>query len=314
MGILQITLFGGVHITYNNWQTEVMLTRESQALLAYLLLHRHRLHSRDVLAGVFWGEQSQEKARGSLNTALWKLKKALEPEGIPSGTYLKNCCPGDIGFNQSSKYWLDIEVFEREVNQTLSCNFQTVEYPQASSLDSTLELYQGELLEGFYDNWVLWERERLRTLYLKGLIYLLQYYRFHAKYENAIAYGQKILNLDPIREEIHRELMWLYLQNGERALALRQYEICRSTLAENYDISPMEETQALYMQIIRESDRSRLPTSQEQTNVNQALQQLEDASQAIDLVKEQIQQALLLITKYSESPEQIFSSKANGKR
>lgn len=314
MGILQITLFGGVHVTHNNWQTEVMLTRESQALLAYLLLQRHRLHARDVLAGNFWGEQSQEKARGSLNTALWKLKKVLEPEGIPSGIYLKNCCPGDIGFNQASNYWLDIEVFEREVNQVLSCNFQTVEYPQAASLDSALKLYQGELLEGFYDNWVLWERERLRTLYLKGLIYLLQYYRFHGRYENAIDYGQKILSLDPMREEIHREMMWLYLQNGERALALRQYEICRSTLAENYDISPMEETQALYIQIIRESDSSGLYPSNEQTNVEQALRQLKDASQAIELVKEQIQQALHLITKYSDSPEHIFSSKANSKR
>ena len=88
MGILQVALFGGIHVSHNNWRTEAKLTREIQALLAYLLLQRHRAHPREVLAGLFWAENSQEKARRALNTALWRLKKALEPEGIPAGTYL----------------------------------------------------------------------------------------------------------------------------------------------------------------------------------------------------------------------------------
>ena len=100
MGILQITLFGCVRVTHSNWQTAVVLTREIQALLAFLLIHRHRVHSREVLADIFWGEHSQGRARASLNTALWKLKKALEPEGIPAGTYLINNLPGEVGFNR----------------------------------------------------------------------------------------------------------------------------------------------------------------------------------------------------------------------
>lgn len=79
MSSLQIALFGCVRVTHNNWLTEIRLTRDTQALLAYLLLQRHRIHSREVLAGMFWGEYTQEKSHGSLNTALWKLKKFLEP-------------------------------------------------------------------------------------------------------------------------------------------------------------------------------------------------------------------------------------------
>ncbi|HXQ35306.1 MAG TPA: hypothetical protein VN843_14915, partial [Anaerolineales bacterium] len=63
MGILQVVLLGGVHVTHNNWLTQVKLTREIQALLAYLLLHRNRAHPREVLAGLFWAAHSQEKAR-----------------------------------------------------------------------------------------------------------------------------------------------------------------------------------------------------------------------------------------------------------
>lgn len=260
MGILQVELFGVMRVTQNNWLNEVIMTREIQALLAYLLLQRRRVHSREVLSGMFWGKHSQERARGSLNTALWKLKKALEPEGIPAGTYLKNT---------------HLKV---------------------------LELYKADLLEGFYDNWALRERERLRTLYLKSLIY--QYYGFHGACESAIAYGQQILDLDPLREEIHREMMRLYLENGQRTLSLRQYEICRSTLAEELGISPMEDTQALYAQIFGGGDRNRiLTTSGEQINVGQAIGQLREAGKAIELANEQIQQALQLIAKFSEPPK-----------
>jgi len=84
MGILKVTLLGGVRIAHNDWITEAKLTREIQSLLDYFLLKRHGFHSPVVLADMFWGEHSQEKARGSLNAAVWKLKKALEREGIPA--------------------------------------------------------------------------------------------------------------------------------------------------------------------------------------------------------------------------------------
>ena len=313
MGVLQVGLFGSVRITHNNWVTEVIMTREIQALLAYLLLQRHRIHARESLAGIFWGEQSQERARGSLNTALWKLKKALEPKGIPAGTYLKSTRPGDIGFNRESQYWLDVEILEGGVNRILIYPFQTVEETYVIDLEKVLGLYKGELLEAFYDDWALRERERLRALYLKGMIYLLQYYGFHREYEKAIAYGQQILGLDPLREEIYRDMMRLYLENGQRALALRQYAICRLTLDKELGISPMEDTQVLYTQIFTGGKRSSTPIiSHEQISFDQALRQLREASHTIDLAKEQIQQAIQLIAKYSEHSDSGFASKANG--
>lgn len=304
MDILQVELFGGVRATHNNWLTEVCITREIQSVLGYLLVERHRVHSRDVLAGIFWSEQGQEKARGSLNTALWKLKKALEPEGIPPGTYLKMTHPGEVGFNKESPHWLDIEVFEENINDVLTSPFQIVEETHLRNLEKVLGLYKGDLLEGWYKDWALRERERLRAIYLKSIIYLLQYYEFHGVYEKAITYGQQVLELDPLREEIHREMMRLYLNNGQRALALRQYENCRSVLAKEFGISPMEDTQVLHTQIITGSEQSRPHRgSEEQISVNQAVRQLKEADRAINLAKERIQQALQLIAKFSEPRE-----------
>jgi DNA-binding SARP family transcriptional activator len=300
MSTLQITLFGCVRVTHDNWLTEIRLTRDIQALLAYLLLQRHRIHSREVLAGIFWGEHTQEKSRGSLNTALWKLKKILEPQGIPAGTYLISNHSHEVGFNRESQYSLDVEIFEEKTNVLLTSDWQTVNESHAHKLRQSLEFYKGELLEGFYQDWALHERERLHALYLRSLIYLLQYYGFHGMYEQAIAYGQQILNLNCLREEIHREMMRFYLENGQRALALQQYEVCRSTLAKELGISPMEDTQALYTQIFAEADKSGSPRdSKEEISFDQALRQIREASQTIDRAKEQIQQAYRLIAKHS---------------
>ncbi len=305
MGILQVALFGDVRLTHDNWQTEVTVTRDIQALLAYLLLQRHRVHFREVLADMFWAEHSQERARGSLNTALWKLKKALEPKGIPAGTYLKNSHQGGVAFNRESQYWLDIEVFENETNRILVRPFQAVEEIHIKGLKKTLGLYNGELLEGFYKDWALRERERLRAFYLRSLIYLLQYYGFHQAYETAITYGLQILDLDPLREEIHREIMRLYLGNGQRALAIKQYEICCTTLDKELGIGPMEDTQALYVQIYAQGARtSSSMILGEQISIDQAVRQLKEASQAIDLAKEQVRQAFQLIAKLSDRPDE----------
>ena len=301
MSSLQIALFGCVRVTHDNWLTEIRLTRDIQARLAYLLLQRHRTHSREVLAGMFWGEHTQEKSHGSLNTALWKLKKLLEPKGIPAGTYLISNHSHEVGFNQESQYWLDVEIFEEKTNYLLDSGWQTVNESHAHELAKSLEFYKGELLEGFYEDWALHERERLRALRLKSLIYLLHYYGFHGMYEQALAYGQQILDANCLREEIHREMMRFYVENGQRALALQQYEICRATLAKELGISPMEDTQALYTEIVAETNKKRsLKKPNQEISLDQALRQIREASQTIELAKEQIQQAYQLIAKHSE--------------
>ncbi len=73
MSILRISLFGDMHITHDDGPAITNVTRTTQALLAYLLLRPHRPQPRDILADVFWGDRSQERARSSLKTALWEL-------------------------------------------------------------------------------------------------------------------------------------------------------------------------------------------------------------------------------------------------
>jgi DNA-binding SARP family transcriptional activator len=280
------------------------MTHNSQALLAYLLLQRHRTHPRELLAGVFWGDQSQKQARRCLNTALWRLRQVLEPEGIPRGTYLLTTSTDEISFNCESNHWLDVAVFETRCRSILAKPIQTMTADDADMLKRALQLYTGELLEAFYDDWALFEREQLRRLYLNSQAHLMHYCKYHGDFEESLACAQKILDQDPLREEIHREMMRLYLASGQRALAVQKYEACRQILAIELGISPMEETQMLYHQILQETPEPPGVHAEDTDVLNghkQALHQLRLSIDELDKAVRQLRRAIKLIEGAAES-------------
>jgi DNA-binding SARP family transcriptional activator len=300
MSDLRISLLGEVRVTGSR-SAEIRLTPILEVLLAYLLLHRQRCHPREILIDLFWGDQSQEQARHCLSTALWRLRRRLEPPGSSRGTYLVTTTAGHVGFNGESDYWLDVEAFERPLSRTLTYSPPLLETNDAQELEQALQFYTGDLLEGFYDDWVLRERERLRALYLHCLVQLMGYYRQQHAYEKSLACGQKILNCDPLREEIHREMMRLYLENGQRPLAVRQYELCAQTLSEELDILPMEETQRLYAEITQVTHRQPLiDLLDEPASWLQMLPQLHLMLEGVEATRAQLQQMIAIAEKLAE--------------
>jgi DNA-binding SARP family transcriptional activator len=305
MSPLRIYLFGSFQITHSNWQSPLKVPRSGQTLLAYLLLQRQRSHPRELLASLFWGDYCQERARCCLNTTLWRLRRVLEPEEIPRGTYLLTTDTGEVGFNPESDYWLDVAAFEEQAGLALAKPIQAIEATDVQILKNALRLYTGELVEGLYDDWALRERERLRRLYLNSLAHLLHYHKRHGAFEESLACGQKILDQDPLREEIHREMMRLYCESGQRPLAVRQYERCCEVLATELDIPPMEETQALYTQIVHGANPCRTdstPTAKP-GGYQQVLHQLRLARQEFDQAQAQLEHAIQLAERLTNNQD-----------
>lgn len=299
---LRVYLLGNMRLELNQQKVETPATRPVRKLLAYLLLHPNRMHYRDILADLLWGESGPDKARGSLNTAVWYLRKILEPENIPSGTYLMTNRNGEIGFNPHSSHWLDVREFSSQAYQAMTCPTDNVSPAQVSQLVSTLELYNGDLMEGFYDDWIIQEREHLRMLYLKAEGYLMDYYKKNSQLEESIACGQTIIELDPLREEIHRELMRLLMASGQRSLAIRQYEICRDLLKTELGVAPLPETLLLRNQIAGEAaPPSSHPVLDRLSDLKEALNLLQLALQTHELTSEHIQKALGSLEKFSAS-------------
>lgn len=293
MSFLQITLLGNIRITNDNWQSEVKLTRSLQAILAYLLLNRDRTIPREVLADIFWGELSQRRARNSLNTAIWRLRGMLEPRDISRGSYLISNQSGELGINQESDIWLDVAVFEEKVNQVLAIPYHNLKESQIQEIDNILLLYKGDLLVGFYDDWVLMEREHIRNLYIYFLKYLMNYEFQQGLYEKGLSHGQQLLELEPLQEDVHRKMIRFYMKMGQRALAIRQYKICCRLLAENLGLPPMRETQNLYEKIVSCETHKIKPTDEnDQTELTLALYLLNQAAEAIDFARRQVKEVV----------------------
>jgi DNA-binding SARP family transcriptional activator len=290
MGLLRICLFGTVRISHDDWPAEIKVTPKAQALLAYLLLKGQRCHSRERLADLFWGEASPDRARGCLSTTLWRLRHALEPDHILPGTYLVTTSRDEIGFNWESEHWLDALTFEKEVSQIVSQSINALQAAEVQMLEQMLPLYIGDLLEGFYNDWSIREQARLRSLYLDCLEHLMRYYQQHGLYEQGLHYGQKILEHEPSHETIHRELMRIYLANGQRDLAVQQYETCCEILAQELALPPMEETRMLYRQAVTTA-QARTTVVSSQMALPQALQQLGSAVRDFDEAQLQLGRA-----------------------
>lgn len=297
MTLLRIALLGSVTIARDNLPAPLRVTRTGQTLLAYLLVNGRRQHPRDVLSALLWGDQSQTQAQRCLNTALWRLRSQLEPAGVPRGAYLTTSADGAVGFNWDSEHWYDVGLFETQMQAALARPLDRMERSDARLIEAAADLYHGDLLEGFYDHWALAERERLCCLYLNGLSRLMRYYAQRSEYEASLACGLKVLQHDPLREEIQREVMRLYLATGQRAQAARQYETCRALLADELGIAPMAETQALFHQIaLAAMDPAPAdPATPASADLAEVQQQLQEAVQMLNQTREQFQSVMLLL-------------------
>ena len=267
METLQITLFGHVSVVHPHANWPLKLSRSTQAFFAYLLLQQN-LVSRDVLMDVFWVDHSPDRARSSLTTALWRLRQLLEPDDVTPGTYLVTGSMGEVGFNWDSRHFLDTKSFEQHISLLLRKPNAELRDHDIEQIEQVLTLYRGDLLEGMYEDWALRERERFRSLHLNCLTRLMEFYAGRKDFERSIDLAREILRRDPMREEIHRALMRLYLESGQRTLAMSQYVQCRDLLSQELGVLPLQETMALYQQILASSQAdaqkaSGQPSSQE---------------------------------------------------
>ncbi len=290
MSLLHIRLFGQFAASWRDRSAtvqEIHLPRSTQSLLVYLLLNRRQLVSREVLVDLFWGNSPPEQARSCLSTTIWRLRRSLQTPGGAGSGYLLSTPEGEVGFNPASEHWLDVAVFEGVLTRLCTQEEDAITPALAREAEAALALYTGDLLEGYYADWALRERERLRLLYIRGLRRLMGWYKEAGNLEASILCGQRILEKDLLREEIHRELMRLYAANGQRAQAVRQYQICRQALQRELEMEPMEETRRLY-HAIRQG-----PVSVRTMASNRPAEpaQLDDLLQNLQQVQHQFQEA-----------------------
>lgn len=229
---------------------------KTMALLAYLAI-QGTPQTRQKLMGFLWANLPEKNAARNLRHALWNLRRSL----APSGAACIRATRQTVAFVPVSGIWLDTAEFRR------ACENLEGRSPHAAiemeTLGAAVELYRGDLLDGFYadgapafEEWLLIERERFRSMAVAAFQRLVVHHRQRGDYGASLFFARRLLALDPWREEAHRVVMDLLARAGHRSAAMAQYQACRQVLAEELHSEPTPETTALFERIRDEAARA----------------------------------------------------------
>jgi DNA-binding SARP family transcriptional activator len=247
----QIELLGWLRAT----QGERIVTRFSSnkagALLGYLSYHRHRSHPREALIELLWPECDPETGRRRLRKALSSLRRQLGP---PAGA---NRDSGEILLADRATVQLkpacdtDVARFEAILQAASRAGGPT---ERVRSLVEAVELYRGPLLPGYYEEWIIPERQRLEERFSQALRQLILAFEQAGDLDRAVQYAHRAVSADPLREEAHHELIRLYAAAGHRRAALRQYGELERILARDLHTTPAPATCTLVQGIRSQRD------------------------------------------------------------
>lgn len=214
----------------------------AKELVFYLLAHRGA--TREQIGVSFWPDSSENRVRERFSTMLANARRALgreKPWIVLQDKYYR--------LNRTLGYWYDVEVFEAKLkmaHQRLTSPVLAQQALATRLFQEAIDLYGGDLADDLKDGtWAEAYRTTLRNKYLNALLTLGKLHLTAADYAQAVTAFQRALAHDNCIEEAYRGLMRCYAQQGERGLALRQYDLLVRALHEELDAPPSAESVAL---------------------------------------------------------------------
>jgi DNA-binding SARP family transcriptional activator len=232
---LRIQLLGEFSLNYDGVPLTAISTPRLQSLLTYLVLHRYAPQSRQHLAFLLWPDLPEARARANLRRQLHQLQHTL-----PGADHFLIVDSQTLHWRPDGAFSLDVAEFEQAAGHAQSI----------ADLQRAINLYGGDLLPSCYDDWIVSERERLKQILIEALERLLQLTADEGNCPAAIKYAQRLLQIDPLHEEIHRRLINLHSLNNDRAAALRAYHVCVSTLRRELGVEPGLATRETYERLL----------------------------------------------------------------
>ncbi len=235
--MLEVRLLGTFELRADGAAIDIP-SRPAQSLFAYLILNAGSTHRRERLAGLLWPASTEETARNNLRQALWRLRKALPPPADGGPEFLL-ADSFTIGFQPQAPCWLDVSILEAAPESSW----------KAERLIEAVEVYRGELLPGFYEDWVVLERERLRGLADARLHLLLERLQEDGRWPEAVRWAERWIAGGEVPEPAYRALMRAHHRLGDVAAATAAYQRCVEALQAELGVAPSEQTTELYAQI-----------------------------------------------------------------
>ena len=238
---IEIRTFGRIEVsvrkkvlTTSDWTTQV-----SRDLFLLFLAHPEGMTKEEV-GIIFWPESSPTELKLRFKNAIYRMRHAIGTDAVifKDNYYL---------FNQAADYEYDVQTFLAAIQRA----HQETNYEQRKLAYLTaMDAYQGPYLPGLDDTWVITERQKYAGLFIKAAQELAQLSLEEKDFETGIACCNRGLEEDNCDEALHRILMRLYHEQGNKAAVSRQYQICSAILMDEIGIEPSPQTKNLYHLLI----------------------------------------------------------------
>ena len=243
--------FGGFAVYSGGEIVDLGQNNKAIAILKCLLARKGRPISQDLLMGWLWPESNVKKARWSLNSTVYSLRRTLEGSSSALSRESVLLEKGHYRLSPGVPVSSDVEEFDARFLTGRSLERAGRKPEAVSEYEKAVGLYRGDyLVEDLYEDWTTIERERLINDYVDILTRLATHYARAGHYRKAIDSRYKLLDKDPYHEESYRALMHCYDHLGLRGRALQQYRLCERALGSLYGTSPAPETKALYKELL----------------------------------------------------------------
>ena len=240
--MLNVGLLGVFRVAGVDNRTWSELGPAGRGLASFLFTYPGRPHRRERLADLFWPELDAERARRALNSAIWRLRKLLasDPES-QGGDSLQTVGSETV---LAPAPWLDIDASALEHAATFVLKQPSaLEDPETlRRVAEILHRYEGPFLDGDDGDWILEERERLHSLFLRAATLVVSRLGLADQYHEAIRLARRALLFDPYRKELVRTLITLLALDERRCEAIQYYQTWSKSLKAELDIGPLPAT------------------------------------------------------------------------
>lgn len=243
---LTVAILGPPKLTSSNKNISILGRGKSDCLLLSLALFHRNAIARDQLLEQLWPEQSTDLAGQALNSVTSELNKLGRKHFAFDNLIVHE--QGYYRFNSETGVRTDIEHFAAWARLGQELLGQGEFENGLRYCEQAVALYRGDLC-GDLSIHTLIERERLRALLLDLLTILANHHYAQGEPDQALPFLHRLLGREPCREDAHRQIMRCYMHLGQRAQALRAYQLCVHALAVEFDVKPEPETVMLYEQI-----------------------------------------------------------------
>jgi DNA-binding SARP family transcriptional activator len=241
-----ICLLGPFRVVNSGQDVSIARGSKIETLLTYLALRHHESIARELLLNALWPDCDSVHAGQSLNSLVYSVQRLFE--NVQTGVSPVVQANGYYRLNEQADISVDIALFSTQAEIGDKSVREGTVTGAAAAYEQAVAYYRGDLCVNGDINALL-EREYLRARYLGTLSWLADYHFAHSNYQFALQYVRQLLGGDACREDAHRLAMRCYVRVGQRAQALRQYQLCKAILLDEFDAEPEPATTALYQQV-----------------------------------------------------------------